>query len=79
MNSSNQIYFLIFSLLSLIPIAYWGYIAWRHPIKLKEKFFSDLGKWFVPVLWFYRITFSLFGLILIFIVLVTSLPLLGFE
>lgn len=78
MSLSEKIYLLISSLLGMVAIVYGGNLAWRHPAKFRTNLFFDGGKWFVFILWIYRVTFLLFGLLTLFLFLMTSLSLAGF-
>jgi len=78
MNPSEKIYLLIASLLGMIAIILWGSIVWRDPAKFRKMLAVDPGKWFVPILWGYRIILLFFTLVMLFIFFMTSLSLAGF-
>lgn len=78
MSLLEKIYLLIASLLGIVAIVYWGNTVWRYPAKFRKVLFVDPGKWFVPFLWLYRISLLFFGLVALFIFLMTSLSLAGF-
>lgn len=58
-------------------LVYWGNLAWRHPTKLKEVMINQIERWFNWYLWMYRIMTLIFGLLLLFFLLIVILSLLG--
>jgi len=61
-------------------LIYWGNLAWRNPAKLRERSsfgFFGIEKGFVVYLWVIRIVFPVFGLALLFLILMTLLTFMG--
>lgn len=72
----QAIAFLLILVGGMLGILYWGILAWRNPIKFKEmSFFNSSEKWSVRYLWFYRIFAIIFGVALLFSIIVVILDL----
>ena len=80
MSQNDKIIFILVLLGSLWVIMYSVNLVWRHPAKFKELtpfdlFYSEKG--FLFFIWTFRVVTLLFGLIILFLIVMTFLSLVG--
>lgn len=78
LTHTQTVAFLLILVGGMLGILYWGILAWRNPVKFKEmSFFNSNEKWSVVYLWFYRIFAIVFGIAILFSILIVILNLVS--
>ena len=78
LTHTQAVAFLLILVGGMLGILYWGILAWRNPIKFKEmSFFNSNEKWSGVYFWFYRIFAIVFGIAILFSIVVVILDLVS--